>query len=164
MQNNKLTRLCLSGLSFCLLLLVIGCTAKEIRPPVNIEDEFVNQQIKVRVANYANTFKTTDSVSLELKYDSKNTIVLPIDYNLKIFELIDNQWLEISEKPTERFPADNIVLTPDKVLPAVEMVVLFPDIKDTSKSHKLRIYVIGEMQTQNGNQQVAAFTDIELNP
>ena len=152
------------GLTVGIQLFLVGCKAKDIPSPIKISDGFVNQQVKVRVADYSNTFKNTDPISLELMYDSNNVIVFPNNYNLKIFELNNDQWVEIQEKPTDRYPADDIVLAPDKMLPAVQVIVLFPEINDTSKSHVLRIYVIGEMQTDSGNQEVAAYTDIKLSP
>ena len=163
-HNDKPAQALFLRLTIILMLFLVGCNAKDIPSRVNVSDGFVNQQVKVRVANYSNTFKNTDPISLELKYDSNNVIVLPNNYNLKIFELTNSQWVEIREKPTDRYPSDDIVLAPDEMLPAVQVIVLFPEIKDTSKPHALRIYVIGEMQTDNGNQEVAAYTDIKLSP
>lgn len=147
-----------------LLLFIASCKTKEIPSPVNIENEFVNQQIKIRFDNYSNTFKTSDPISLELKYNSSNVIVFPNNYNLKIFEFSNDNWLEIQEKPTVRLPGGDVVFDPNIMLPAVEMIFVSPHIKDLSQSHKLRIYVIGEMQTGNGNQNVAAYVDVLLKP
>ena len=163
-HNNKSIQILFSGLTISILLFLVGCKATDIPAPINISNEFVNQQVKIRVASYSNTFKNSDPISLELKYESNNVIVFPNNYNLKIFELNNGQWVEIQEKPTDRYPSDNIILAPDKMLPAVQVVVLFPEIKDTSKPHTLRIYVFGEMQTNSGNQKIAAYADIRLSP
>jgi len=163
-KYNNVAQVLFSGLTVSLFVLITSCKANEIHPLVNIPNEFVNQQINIRVAGYSNTYKNTDPVSLELKYNSNDVIVFPNNYNLKIFELSNGNWVEIQEKPTERLPQDDIVLAPNKTLPAVHVVVLFPNIVDMNKTHKLRIYVIGEMQTDDGNQNVAAYTDITLGP
>ena len=163
-KYNNVAQVLFSGLTVSLFVLITSCKANEIHPLVNIPNEFVNQQINIRVAGYSTTYKNTDPISLELKYNSNDVIVFPNNYNLKIFELSNGNWVEIQEKPTERLPQDDIVLAPNKTLPAVHVVVLFPNIVDMNKTHKLRIYVIGEMQTDDGNQNVAAYTDITLGP
>jgi hypothetical protein len=164
MKKNIFSKLLFSGLLTCLIFALAGCASNDLPSPVDIPNEFVNQQILLRVSPYGNTYKTTDTVTLELKYVSTNVIIFPRNFNLKIFEYIDDQWVTINEKPTERVPQEDIVLAPYKEIPVVTAVSLYPDILDIWKSHKLRIYVVGEMQTDAGVQDVAAYTEIILNP
>jgi hypothetical protein len=163
-QNMSRSKIILPWFAISLSLFVASCTAKSFPPPVNIADEYVNQQIRIRVAPYSNTLKTSDPVSLELKYNSNNTIVFPNNYNLKIFERSKDKWLEVKEEPTVRLPEGDITLAPNIMLPAVEVIFVSPDLKDLSRSYQLRIYVIGEMQTDNGKQNVAAYVEFELKP
>jgi hypothetical protein len=147
-----------------LFLFLAACVENIVPPPINISDEFVNQQIKIRLSPVLNTLKTSDVITLELKYNSNNVIVLPYDYNLRIFEKSSDGWVEIQEIPTDRSPKDDILLAPDIWMPAVEVIFVAPDLKDYSKSYRLRVYVIGEMQTGDGKQDVAAYVDFELKP
>jgi hypothetical protein len=165
MKNNvHFTKAIISALVVSLFLFIVSCKAKEIPPPVNIPTEFVNQQIIVRLDQYLNTFKITDPVSLELKYNSSNKIVFPNNYNLKIYEFSNNAWLEVQEKPTVRLPEGELVFAPNIAMPAVETIFVSPKISDLSKLHRMRIYVIGEMQIESGSQNVAAYVDFELKP
>jgi len=145
-------------------ILLVGCDTNNLPAPIDIADEFTNQQVQIRVAPFGNTFKTTDPVFLELKYNSNNTIVFPNNYNLKIFERNDNQWLEIQEKPTIRLPEGDIVFAPNIQMPIAEAVVVYPDLSDLYRTYQLRIYVIGEMQTNNETQKVTAYVDFEVSP
>jgi hypothetical protein len=163
-QNVILSKVTYCALAISLFLLLTACVEKVIPPPINFPDEFLNQQIKLRLSPVLNTFKTFDTIALELKYNSNNVIVLPNDYNLRIFERSNDQWVEIQEIPTARFPEDDIILAPDIYMPAVEAIFVAPDLKDYGKSYQLRVYVIGEMQTDDNKQDVAAYVDVQLNP
>lgn len=46
----------------------------------------------------------------------------------------------------------------------LEMISVSPDLVDYSHRYYLRIYVIGDMETNQGVKRVAAYTDITLHP
>jgi hypothetical protein len=143
---------------------LVSCSSSDDNPPLSFENKYINQQILLRAPDYSNTFSITDPISLELKYNSTNEIVFPNNYNLKIFEKTADGWVEVKEKPTERYPPDDIVLSPTKYMPAVQVVPLFPDLLNPFVKHELRIYVIGNMKTGDGIKEVAAYTDVILHP
>lgn len=152
---------------FCIciwLMLLTSCVVDEKKAPISIDDKYVNQQIIIRAPSYANTFKTKDFITLELKYNSNNVIVFPNNYNVRIFEEMTDAWVEIKEKPTERIPSGEIVLSPEKYLPAVQVVAFFPDLPKQDRAYSLRVYVIGQMKEKGEIKDVAAFTHIDLNP
>lgn len=143
---------------------LISCSRFESSPPISIDDGFINQQILLRAPDFSNSFKTTNPIILELKYNSNNEIVFPNNYNLRIFQRTDSEWIEIYEKPIERLPAGNVVFSPTKEMPAVEVIFLSPDLQKPGSKHQLRIYVIGDMKTNEGVKEVAAYTDVMLYP
>jgi hypothetical protein len=98
---------------------------------------------------------------LEINSFSSNEIVFPNDYNLRIFQRKDRDWIEIPETPTTRLPTGDIVLSPKKVR---ETTYVMPNLRDYTKRYQLRIYVIGDMKTDEGIKQVAAYVDLELSP
>ena len=153
-----------ANLFLLLLSLLVSCTPSGKSPPILLEDKYVNQQILVRAPNYSNTYNVGDSISLELKYNSKYEIVFPNDYNLRIFEDTGDGWVEIKQKPTQRIPSGDIVLFPTAELPAVQIVILFPDLPDLQRKYLLRIYVIGQMKIDGDLVKVAAYTQIALHP
>jgi hypothetical protein len=141
-----------------------SCSTTNPSHPIHIEDGFLNKQIWLRAPSYANMFKTTESLALELKYNSTNEIVFPRNYNLKIFEYSDGDWIEIKEKPTQRFPDGDVIFSPDKYMPIVQIVSVFPNLPNVDREYKLRIYVTGEMKTDDGNKDVTAYVDVVLTP
>lgn len=159
---KNLFRLICSIILFQVVL--VSCTSLNNKPPLTFDDGYLNQQILLRAPNNFNTFKTADPILLELKYNSNNEIVLPNDYNLRIFERTSESWVEIKEKPIERLPAGDIILSPTKLMPAVEVIFLSPDLDNPEKRDQLRIYVTGDMITNEGIKKVAAYADITLYP
>lgn len=160
---NKKRRLTFYGALLGLLLLV-SCTPSEESALVPIEESYVNTQILLRAPSYSNTFRTQDPINLELKYNTSYEITFPNNYNLRIFENNSGKWVEIKEKPTERYPLGDVVLSPDKEMPAVQVVVLFPDLPFLERGYSLRIYVIGDMKANGEIVEVAAYTDVMLRP
>jgi hypothetical protein len=55
-------------------------------------------------------------------------------------------------------------LSPKTLMPAVQVVILYPNLPITDQKCFLRIYVIGQMQEKSETTVVAAFTDVVLNP
>jgi hypothetical protein len=153
-------------ISYLLLLhiILLSCSTASPKHPIPTEEGFLNKQILIRAPSYANKFKTTETLVLELKYNSTNVIVFPRNYNLRIFEYSGDDWVEIKEKPTQRFPDEDIIFSPDKYIPAVQVVGLFPDLPDIFREYKLRIYLTGKMKTDDGDQDVTAFVDVVLTP
>jgi len=160
---NKQTIALISVVLFGSLLLS-SCIAPELGNPIQIAEEYVNQQILIRAPAYANKFSTRDVVILELKYNSPNEIVFPNNYGLRIFEKTTDGWVEVKEKLTDRIPPGDIILSPTKELPVVQVVMLFPDLPDLGRKYSLRIYVVGQMNSNGKEIEIAAFVDIVLQP
>ena len=114
---------------FCVFFLV-SCDSSEINDPIIIDEHYLNQQILLRAPSYGNTFKTNVPVLLELKYNSNNEITFPSDFNIQIFQKSSDGWIEIKEFPTTRVPSDDIVLSPEKYMPAVQVIYFYPDLLD----------------------------------
>ncbi len=146
------------------LFLLTSCASSERPPTINVDSKYINQQILLRAPKYANTYKTKDVITLELKYNSNNEIIFPNNYNLRIFEETINGWTEIKERPTERIPSGDVVFSPEKYMPAVEIVFLHPELPNPNEESFLRIYVIGKMKEGDEIIDVAAYTTIVLSP
>lgn len=129
-----------------------------------MDEEYVNKQILIRAPANFNTFKTTDSIDLELKYNSGNEITFPNDYNIRIFLRTSDGWDEIHEIPTIRLPEDDVVFSPDAKMTAVENIFISPDFPDYNLQYQLRVYVFGNMKTNDVDVEVAAYTDFTVYP
>jgi hypothetical protein len=131
--------------------LISACTSDK-NDPIQMDGTNVNQQINLRAPAYANEFGTNEALILELKYNSINEIVFPNNYGIRIFEETEDGWIEVQEKPTERF------------MPAVHIVGVYPNLQRPDLKHNLRVYVIGEMKVNGEVVEVAAYTDVKLKP
>jgi hypothetical protein len=142
----------------------MSCSELTPAPPIDIEKEYLNQQILLRAPNFSNSFNTLDRISLELKYNSNREIVFPNNFNLKMFIQTNEGWMEINERPIVRLPPGDVVFSPSKMMPAVQVIYFSPELPSSNQKYKLRIYVIGSMKEMGESIKVAAFTDIELHP
>jgi hypothetical protein len=110
--------------SICQFLLV-SCSSSVDAPPIDIEENYVNQQIVLRAPGHSNTFSTRDPIYLEFESNSNNEIVFPNNYNLRMFERRDGKWIPISEMPTTRWPEGDMVFSPMKK--GRETTFVYPD-------------------------------------
>lgn len=143
-------------------VLLSGCSAK---PPVDFEDGYVNQQIMLSAPVLYNTFSTNTKqypIWLEISTTSKDEIVLPNNLNLRIFERKSGDWIEIPEIPITRLPAEDVILSGMKKFR--ETTSTSPMLPDPTQKYRLRIYVSGDMKTEEGTKEVAAYVDITLHP
>jgi hypothetical protein len=144
------------------LFFLLSCSSPKDNVQTDIEHEYINQQILLKAPNFGNTFKTEDPIFLDILSQSSNEIVFPNNYNLKIFAKTNEGWIEIKEIPTTRFPEGDTILSPTAQIR--ESFAVTPDLVDYSKRYQLRIYVIGDMETNEGIKKVAAYIDLTLNP
>ncbi len=157
-------KLCISILLASLIL--VSCSPSginQIDPPVEFDQAYLNQQIKLTIVKELSAFKTNQDVAVLLEYDTPNEVTFPSDYNLRIFILQDSSWVEIKEKPTIR-PDDPIVLSSNNPSSHGQIVGFWPQLPDTTKTYNIRIYIFGNMKTNQGTKQVAAYTDLILSP
>jgi hypothetical protein len=141
-------------------ILLIACS--EDSSPIKFEKGYVNQQLLLSVPGRFNTFNTKDPIYLEIRSKSDYEIVLPNDLNLRIFERNAGDWIEIKELPMTRLPTRDVILAPNKKF--IQTTTTFPSLPDPTRRYQLRIYVSGDMKTEEGIRQVVAYTDTQLFP
>ena len=143
--------------------MVLACGNAESEPPVDLEDDYTNQQIKLFTPSQFNTYETISSVVLEVQYHSDNDIVFPNNYNFRIYERTGNGWIEIPERPILRLPEDDIRFSVEGKTTA-RLFTVDPDLENYGQTHDLRFYIFGDMKVDGGVRQVAAYVDVRLNP
>jgi hypothetical protein len=144
-------------------VLLISCATVKGEPQLDgVEDSNINDQVRAEVSELMNTLKTTEVIFLEIQSHTPNTMVFKNNFSVRIFKVTDGEWEEIKEKPTTRLPADDIVFSPDKK--TVQIFAVHPDLGDYTRNVYLRIYVIGDMKTEQGTTRVAAYADVALHP
>jgi hypothetical protein len=165
MMLNTRTRTIVSIWAIVMQIFLLSCSAtpsKDTQPNVDIDDSYLNQQVLVNAPDYFNSFQTNDPLVLEVISSSESEIRFSNDFSLRIFQKIDDGWVEIKELPMTRLPKDDVILSPNTS--ASQDLAVFPDLKNHSQSYQLRIYVFGDMQTEQGSQKVSAYTEVQLQP
>jgi hypothetical protein len=144
-------------------VLFVSCANTKSEPQIdNVEADNINNQVHAKVYELMNTLETVNPVILEVQSFTPNTIVFKNNFSVRIFKQTNGEWKEIQEKPTTRLPDDDVVFSPDKG--TVQIFTVFPDLDDYTHNVQLRIYVIGDMQTDQGTIKVAAYADVTLHP
>jgi len=147
----------------CQILFISCNTAIKDEPKLdNVEAGNINNQVRAKVYELMNTLETVRPIFLEIRSLTPYTIVFKNNFSVRIFEQTDKEWKEIKEKPITRLPEDDVVFSPDKG--TLQIFTVFPDLDDYTHNVQLRIYVIGDMKTDQGTTKVAAYTDVTLHP
>ena len=123
-------------------IFLFSCTSAYDEPPVEMEEDYVNQQIKLLIPSQFNSYETTSSVVLEVQYFSNNDIVFPNNYNVRIFKRTDEAWIEIQEKPITRLPEDDIVFSAEKETNAIRLFTVYPELDKYDQPSELRFYIL----------------------
>jgi len=144
-------------------VLLMSCTTVKGDPQLGgVEEDNINNQVRAEVSDFMNPLKTTEPIFLEIQSHTPNITVFKNNFSVRMFKITDGEWEEIKEKPTTRLPSDDIVFSPDKGM--AQIFVVDPDLGDYTHNVYLRIYVIGDMETDQGTTKVAAYTDVALHP
>ncbi len=147
-----------------LVCLLVACSTNIDNNPMQTPSDYTNQQIKLRIFDYNNSYKTSDAISAEIWNYSGKLITFPNNYNIHIFERTKTDWEEISEKPVTRLPPGDFTFNPNDGSSNIVMIDIFPDFQDLDRKYELRIYVTGKMSENNKSIDVTAYTDITLKP
>lgn len=144
-------------------MLLISCTTVKGEPHLDdVEDSNINNQVGAEVSEVMNTLKTTEVIFLEIQSHTSNTMVFKNNFSVRMFKITDGEWEEVKEKPTTRFPSDDFIFSPN--IKTVQIFAVHPDLGDYTHNVYLRIYVIGDMKTDQGTTKVAAYADVALHP
>jgi len=150
-------------LLFASQILLISCATTKDEPHLDdVENTNINTQVQAKVYELMNTLETVRPIFLEIQSLTSDTIVFKNNFGVRIFQQTNDSWREIKEIPTTRLPEDDVVFSPNTGI--VQIFAVHPDLDDYTHNVKLRIYVIGEMRTDQGTTKVAAYTDVTLHP
>jgi len=150
-------------LLFASQVALMSCAVTKNEPQIDdIEGSNINNQVHAKVYELINTLEAVRPVFLEIESFTPNAIVFKNNFSVRIFKQTNGEWKEINEKPTTRLPEDDVVFSPEKG--TVQSFAVHPDLDDYTHNVQLRIYVIGDMQTDEGVVKVAAYADVTLHP
>jgi hypothetical protein len=147
-----------------LSILLVACSQSVNKDPITSDANYTNHQIRLYSSANYNSYKTSDVISAEIWNISGQMIKFPNNYNIQIFEKVDNGWKEIAEKPTIRLPEGDFTFNPLDGSSYIQMIGVFPNLPDLDQKYKLRIYVSGLMKENDEEIEVVAFTDVTLIP
>jgi len=124
-----------------------------------------NKVLKLELAKgFGDIYSYGSSINLFMTNLSGNQIRFPVDYNLRIYDFTGGV-KEIKNRETIYGP-DYIILPPNKRADRPIGLVSFTPQIQADANHKIRIFVIGEMQNDDPlkTQLVGAYMDIEMHP
>ena len=160
---NLKTKTLIINLLLVSQVLLMSCAATKHEPKIDdVEDLNINNQVYAKVYGLMNTFETINPVFLEIQSYTPNTIVFKNNFSVRIFQQTNDGWKEIKEKLTRRLPEDDVYFSPEKG--TLQIFAVFPELEDYTRNVQLRIYVIGDMQTEQGVTKVASYADVTLHP
>ncbi len=124
-----------------------------------------NKYLQIIAPEGWNSFKTDESVSLDVRNVSEKPIAFGPDLGARIFVYTDKEWIEVGNKmiyendPLTLDPSDNWYA--DKTASAI----VLPDLPDYSVQCNIRIFVIGDLM-ENGKEskKVGSYIDLRLDP
>jgi len=144
------------------LAFLSSCGSGKFESPVDFDNAYMNNQIKIFAPQEFNSFSITDAIIFEVEYHSNSEIIFPNNYNVKIFKQSNNQWGELKEKPALRLSEDDIVFS--ATTDGIQIFAVEPDLDDYTRDSKLRFYIFGDMKTDEGITKVSAYVDVVLHP
>ncbi len=111
-----------------------------------------------------NPLKVGSSITLEIDNISENPIRFPANRNLRIFDIANGKAIRNSDQYIEP-EGGPLKLEPKAKRVAWSTLAEFtPDIQE-NKAVKIRVYVVGEMETDPGKSEpVGAYIDLVLSP
>ena len=163
MHVPEMTTHAIRKVIWCGCIFLLGCKQTELGAPLQFEDAYTNQQVRLAIPPDFQGLRRGDDFGLTLTIHSDSKIVFPANFGVRMFSRTSRGWQEIAELPTERYPVGEIVFDPQSNQ-GPDIVVVIPDIPADGETKWLRVYVIGRIEEAGGTKQVAAYIDVGLTP
>jgi hypothetical protein len=161
----------------CILLYLCSCTSSNLSEKDKSFSEFLsvplnemNKEIRFFIIedDGQDKFRIGDSVNLGLENKSRDRVVFPSDYGIRIYTYDQNyaKWTEVTNKENY-YPPGNTQISPKGVdVPGIIVVTFLPDLPITSDAVELRVVIIGTVYKDDAptDEEVGAYIDITLQP
>lgn len=154
-------------LSFLILFGLSSCgmpnsSDNEQLPGIDLPITEYNQKVVLQDnAEFLNTYKLGSVFVLEINNQSKDEIIFPPDFGLKIFIREQGNWSEV-ENRTDFADYDNLLLTNSEWPSGLDLVFM-PYIADLDASTNIRVTIVGHVKDKP-DELVGAFIDLPLKP
>jgi len=136
-----------------------------IATPAIGKDIQIGKYLEVTAPKGWNSFKTDDSISLEVRNVSEGQITFGPDFGARIFVLSDQGWTEVKNKIT--YKNDPVTLGPTENYDPLKTgaTIVQPELLDSSVPYDIRIFLVGDL-IENGKEssKVSSYIDLKLNP
>ena len=161
----------------CILLNLCSCTSSNLSEKDKSFSEYIsvpldemNKKIRFFIIkdDGQDKFRIGDSANLGLENKSRDRVVFPSDYGIRIYTYDQNyaKWTEVKNKAIYTPPGNTQISPKGTDTPGIIVVTFFPDIPMTWEAVKLRIVIIGTVYEDNlpTDEEAGAYIDITLQP
>ena len=149
-----------------MLFLMNSCSlfGQERMQGIDLPLEKMNDKLKLTAPRELSSFKIGDDLGLVLTNLSDETIVLPQDYGVHIYQNVDNQW-EAVENRIDYGEGEKVMLA-ENHQPFRDAIVVVTPLVFSDQPVKIRVVIVGQYQKSNGKMgdDVGAYIDITLQP
>ena len=131
---------------------------------VNFDEKEFNTYIKITAPNELNSFKSGESISLEVENLSDKECLFDITKDILIYKYENQKWKKITDKMVN-IGETKLSLGASGTFPMDKQIVgVLPDIKP-NQSIELRIILLARTQTgERDSKTIGAFVDVQMKP
>ncbi len=139
------------------IIFLCSCTKSQDRPrPEGISTANLNQDIQIIVPQAWNTFKSGDTVSLQIVNVSNKTLFFDKNFGSRIFLVENGQWIEVKNK-LKSIGSDSIVMEPTiNNTNETRGFSVKSDMGGKTRKAEVRIYIFGK--SSDTEEIVGAYT------
>jgi hypothetical protein len=166
-MGKRNMRISLVVLVILWIMLMIGsCTSDNqspllVAPGIDVKEKNWNTAFRLRDdPAFANTHKNGETLFLRVENLSKETIIFPDDFGVKLFITDDQEWIGVQ---------NNVYYTGPNYLPVKSeyplglVINVLPYVPNLASPRSIRVIVVGYAQ-DNNKEILGAYLDVPLNP
>lgn len=153
----------------CTLLSVAGCSVGGIplsapMPDTGVPSVSLNTDIRVWTPEGLNSYRINEPIGLAIEVVGSDQVVFTRDFGNRIFQYVDEDWVELESVPTEWGEGMLVVSPSDGDPMAWAATEVFPWFDEPVGRVLLRVFVQGTRYRDGAptDENVGAYVDIEL--
>lgn len=122
-------------------------------------------ELRIIVNDPDRSLKVGWPISLKLENLSREKIVFPIGYGIRIFTNSGSGWVEVKDKVLYRAEdIQEIVVNPKGSPASGTSITAFPDLQNEGQPVDVLVFIVGQKKGPDGDEEVGAYAKVTLQP